>query len=134
MSKTNDLIENRVLPFKYALAGISAAFRQEPNLKIHLFLGLTAVFIGAILGITPPEWLVLILTITLVICLELVNTAIETTIDHLKPEFTPTAKIAKDAAAGAVLFGAAGAVIIGAILFVPRILGLIAILFTTGVK
>ena len=71
--------------------------------------------------ITRQEWLALVLAMTLVLALEAVNTAIEYLTDLVSPEYHPLAGKAKDVAAAAVLIAAIGAVVVGAIVFLPRI-------------
>ena len=107
--------------FKYAFSGIYAAFKKERNLKIHFIIMILVVIAGIILKISAFEWIICIILFGLVISLELINTAIETTVDIAMPEINEKAKIAKDVAAGAVLVVAISAVIIGLIIFVPKI-------------
>ncbi len=105
--------------FKYAIAGIWRAFKQERNLKIHALAILAVVALGLCLDIERLEWLVLLLTIALVVGLELLNTAVEALVDLVTEEYRHFAAIAKNVAAGAVLFCAFVAVIIGLIIFIP---------------
>ena len=110
--------------FGYAVKGIVHAFAKERNMKIHgaaLFLIIIA---GLLFNITAAEWLVIILISALVIGLELINTAVESLVDLVTDEYRPLAAIAKNVAAGAVLFCAFAAVIIGLIIFLPYIGGL----------
>lgn len=109
----------RALSFKYAFEGIVTAFRDQPNLKLHLFASAAVVFVGLFLGITKTEWLILTLTMGLVITFELTNTAIEEIVDSFTDRVHPSAKKAKDVAAAAVLVAAITAVIVGLIIFVP---------------
>lgn len=106
--------ENR---FKVALVGVLQAIREERHMAVHLVLGTVTVIAGWIFSISKMEWLILLLTISLVITTELMNTAIERTVDLVTEEFHPLAKAAKDIAAGAVIVTAAFAVIIGIIIF-----------------
>jgi len=109
-----------LLAFKYAFAGIWAVLKKERNLKIHFAAAILVILVGLYFGISRFEWLVLVLTIMLVFSLEIGNSAIETAIDLACPKRDPKAKFAKDAAAGAVLVAAIGALIIGAIIFLDR--------------
>lgn len=108
----------------YALEGLRFAYRSGRNFKIQSFFGLLIIILGIFLKIEPNEWLVLILTITLVLILELINTSIETVVDMVSTEIHPLAKIAKDVAAGAVLVAAIGSIAIGAIIFIPKLINL----------
>ncbi len=114
----------RTLPssFKYAFSGFKTAMTKEPNFQIHMFVGSCALLMGAILGLTKTEWVILLFTISFVLILEFWNTAIEAIVDLVSPEIHPKAKIAKDVAAAAVLLGAGVSVIIGILLFLPKIL------------
>lgn len=105
--------------FQYALAGIFFAARHERNVQIHFLAAFCVISAGFYFHITAVEWLILLLTIGIVISLEMVNTAIEKTVDLVTEEFQSLAKIAKDVAAGGVLFFSCIAVIIGAIIFLP---------------
>jgi len=75
--------------------------------------------LAAVSSLTPLEWAVLLLVIGLVISLEIMNTSIEALVDLCSPEQSELARIAKDAAAGAVLVAAITAVAVGAFIFVP---------------
>ncbi|OPA78414.1 diacylglycerol kinase [Paenibacillus selenitireducens] len=106
--------ENR---FKVALTGVLQAIREERHMPFHIAMGILMVIAGWFFSISKVEWLVLLLTIALVITTELMNTAIERTVDLVTEEIHPLAKSAKDIAAGAVIVTAAFAVIIGIIIF-----------------
>jgi diacylglycerol kinase len=108
--------------FIYAFSGIKAAFKQEPNLRIHIILAITAAILGIILGLSATEWLILILTIFFVITLEFFNTALEATVNLVSPEIKEKARIAKDVSAACVLLVSVMAIIVGVVLFVPKIL------------
>ena len=108
--------------FKYAFTGIKTAFKTEQNMKIHLIILILVIIFGIILKISKAEWIICIILIGFVISLELINTAIENTVDLITIENNPKAKIAKDTAAGAVLISAITAAIIGLIIFIPKII------------
>ncbi|MTH52466.1 diacylglycerol kinase [Bacillus mangrovi] len=115
-------IKRLLKSFGHAGEGIKDAFLHERNFQIHCFLGAAAAAAGAVLGISPVEWFTVIGFSCLVLSLELVNTAIERTVDLVTEEIRPLAKAAKDAAAGAVLVSAAGACLAGLIIFVPKLI------------
>ena len=106
--------------FKYAFEGIFTAFKAEKNMKIHFIIMLLVIILGIMLKISSVEWIICIILFGFVISLELVNTAIENTVDLITQEKNPKAKIAKDVAAGAVLISAITAAVIGLIIFVPK--------------
>ncbi len=103
--------------FNYAAEGVIHALRTQRNLWIHFALA-AAVLVAAIgFGVSRIELMVLLLAITFVLVAELVNTAIEATVDVASTEFDPMAKLAKDIAAGAVLVAALNAVAVGYLVF-----------------
>lgn len=106
-----------VMSFYDAGQGIGNTFRNQRNFRIELLLGIIAAAVGFYIHLTGTEWAVLILTISAVLTLEMLNTALESVVDLASPDYHPLAKIAKDAAAGAVLLASVAAVIIGVILF-----------------
>ncbi len=112
--------------FFYAFSGIKTAFKNEPNLRIHLFIGFGAIILAIFLNFTLTEWILLVFTIYFVIVLELINTVLESVVDLVSPEIQPKAKIAKDVSAAVVLIAAGTAIIVGALLFVPKILSLLS--------
>ncbi len=117
--------ENIFGSFGYAFEGIAKAFKSEPNLKVHIVAGVLVLLTAYFFKVTKTEWLILALTITLVIILELINTVIETITDIVSPRYSPRAKIIKDVSAGAVAVSAILAVIVGVVLFLPKILQLL---------
>jgi diacylglycerol kinase (ATP) len=103
--------------FNFAAEGIVHAVRTQRNLWIH-FAVAVAVLVAAIgFGATKLELAVLLISITFVLVAELVNTAVEATVDVASTEYSPTAKIAKDIAAGAVLVAALNSVAVGYLVF-----------------
>ncbi len=120
---------HRILSFKYALAGIISALREEPNLKLHFAAALLVIIISALLNISRSDWIIIIFLIGFVISVELTNTAIEAVVDAFTDKEHPGAKLAKDISAGAVLVAAVTSLVVGIIIFVPylnQILRLIA--------
>lgn len=108
--------------FKYAFDGIFTGIKEEQNMKIHIAIMILVIIFGIMLKISKMEWIICIILFGLVISMELINTAIENTVDLVTKEKNEQAKIAKDVAAGAVLVSAIASAIIGLIIFVPKIL------------
>ncbi len=117
MSKRKKLINS----FKYAFSGIASAFKTERNMKIHVLAVVLVTLAGFLFKISKMEWIICIILFGMVISLELANTAIETTVDIAMPERNEKAKLAKDISAGAVLVCAFVSVIVGLMIFVPKI-------------
>ena len=98
-----------------------SALKTEQNLKIHFIVTILVVILGIVLKINFTEWAICFLLFGFVITAELMNTAIEVTVDLAMPDINEKAKLAKDIAAGAVLVCAFISVIIGGMIFVPKI-------------
>ena len=111
--------------FVYAFRGIGYVVRTQRNMQIHIGIGMVAVIFGVVLGLSWGEWAALIVAMTLVYALEMVNTVIEATVDLITRDYHPLARVAKDAAAGAVLVAAIGAVGVGFVLFLPKLLHIV---------
>ncbi len=107
--------------FKYAIEGILHGIIHERNLKIHSVIALIVIIVGFLFDINRYEWMFILLAIGGMFSLELMNTAIERIVDYISPQFHPLAKQAKDVAAGAVLSFACMCVILGCIIFLPKI-------------
>ena len=108
--------------FKYAFEGLKYAFKYEQNILVHTLATIVVIIAGIFFKIKPFEWLTLTLIIGLVIATELINTSIEATIDLVTKEVHPLAKVAKDTAAAAVLVFGLTAIVIGLIIFIPKII------------
>jgi diacylglycerol kinase (ATP) len=107
--------------FGYAFEGVAYILRTQRNARIEIAIAIAAVALALWLGITTVEWAVLVLTIALVAALEWVNTALELAVGLASPERHPSAKAAKDVAAACVLLGAITSVVVGVLLFAPRL-------------
>ena len=112
--------------FKYPIKGLKYAYRNEQNLAFDVGMAVLVSIFGFIFNLEKYEWLILILTIGLVISCELINTAIEATVDLVTEEYHPLAKVAKDTSAAAVFIFAIVAIIVGLIIFLPKIIALIS--------
>jgi len=106
--------------FKYAIEGIKTSVSREQNLVIHMFFLVMALIFSIIFKVTKYEFLAVIIVSGLVISLEMINTAIENTVD-INKKYSIEAKCAKDAASGAVLVSAIAAIIVGLTIFLPKI-------------
>ncbi|MGP6191878.1 MAG: diacylglycerol kinase [Vulcanimicrobiaceae bacterium] len=103
--------------FHYAFAGILYATRTQLNMRIHLAVAAIVLFATLYLRLERAYVAIVVVAIVVVIALELFNTAIEAVVDLMTVAHHPLAKIAKDAAAGAVLVGSMGALIVGYLAF-----------------
>jgi diacylglycerol kinase (ATP) len=119
--------ETLAASFRFASAGLRYLFTTQRNARVQTGAGAVAVVLGALLRISRVEWAILTLTIALVLILEALNSAIEATVDLVTSDYHPLAKVAKDLAAGAVWLMALTSLVIGAILFLPRLLALLPV-------
>lgn len=108
--------------FSFAIHGIVSAIKQERNLKIHFAVTFIVIVLGFIFSLSLTEWLFVLFAIGSVISFELLNTAVERVVDLVTKEYNPLAKQAKDVAAGAVLVYSILSVLIGLIIFIPKII------------
>lgn len=111
--------------FKFALEGIRVSFINEKNIRFHLFFSVFVIVFGIIFNLTQTEWMLIFFSIAGMIVVEMINTAIERVVDLVTDQYHPLAKQAKDIAAGAVLIYAILSVVIGMIIFIPKILSFI---------
>lgn len=110
------------ISFQHAVEGIITAFKSQPNFRVHALAAVVVVMAGWYWQLNSSEWAVLVFTIALVVVAELINTAVEATVDLLVEQHNHYAKIAKDVAAGAVLVSAVASVIVGIFIFLPKII------------
>lgn len=122
-------MKNRKLEdsFRNAFRGIFQAFKTERNIKLHTVSAVLAIIFACLLHFSINEWVLVVLVITMVFVAELLNTAVEYTVDMVcGNNYHELAKYAKDIAAGATLIAAIGALFAALILYIPKI---IAVLF-----
>ncbi|NVN97448.1 diacylglycerol kinase family protein [Candidatus Nomurabacteria bacterium] len=112
----------RAKSFTHAIRGIGVLIKSTHNFWVHIFAAIVVTILGYILCISSIEWILLVFAIGFVMVTEAVNTAIEIDIDLTSPTFHPYARDTKDVAAGAVLISAIVAVIVGFIIFLPKII------------
>lgn len=113
--------------FKYAINGIICILKSERNIKIHFIFMFTVILLGLILNINIYEWFVCLILFAVVISGELFNSVIERCCDFMTLEKNDKIKDIKDIAAGAVLIRVIFSIIIGLIIFIPKILVFIKI-------
>ncbi len=107
--------------FNFAVDGIISAFKYEFNMRVHLLCAIFALLLSLFFDLSRLEMMALAFTITLVFITELINTAIEKTVDLLSPDYHQAAGMAKDIAAGAVLVASVNALFVAYLLFVVQI-------------
>lgn len=111
-----------IAALRHAISGIVYCVCRERHMKIHLTAAFAVLGLAWYYKLSGIELGILVLTIAGVITAEIFNTALETIVDKVSPDFHPLAKAAKDAAAGAVLIQSVAAILIGYVLFGSKIL------------
>ena len=114
-------LNSRSRSFGHALQGLGALLRTQPNARIHLAACIAVVIASVWCGLSPVEWAMVTIAIAGVFVAEAMNTAIESVVDLASPDVHPLARQAKDVAAGGVLLAAVASVVIGIIVFGPRL-------------
>jgi diacylglycerol kinase (ATP) len=118
-------MRRRAASFGYALQGVAAALRSEVHLQFHAAATVVVIGLGFYFRLSWLEWALVSLAVGLVWSLELLNTAVEAVVNLVSPEYHPLAGRAKDVAAGAVLVGAVAALVVGLLIFGPRVWALL---------
>lgn len=111
--------------FRVAGKGLWYLIRTEKHVYFHLFASIIAILLGYLLDISRLEWCLVFLTIGLVISTEALNTAIEVLVDLVEQKHNKKAGLVKDLAAGAVLFASFVAVVVGLLIYLPKIMALL---------
>lgn len=107
--------------FKNSYDGLAYAYRYEQSMTIHFISCVIVVLLGIFLKIHMYEWIICIFALTLIAGIELINTAIEATVDLVTEEIHPLAKIAKDTASASVGLFSVMAFVTFCIIFLPKL-------------
>lgn len=113
-------VRHLIRKFHYAFRGLGIAFATDNSFKFHFSFALLVVALGVAFGVSEAEWIALVFAIGLVVVAELFNTAIEHLVRILVKDHHPEAGTLLDIAAGAVLFAALVALVVGLIVLGPR--------------
>lgn len=113
--------ENRKLSFKNALAGLRFVFRTQPNFRLMIALAILVLVASFFFQLSLVEMTILTWTIFIVFVAEMVNTALESVTNLVTKEWRREAKIAKDVSCGMVLVSVIGSIIIGILIFGPKL-------------
>lgn len=107
---------------EHAIDGIQYITSHERNFRIEITFAIAVTIASFFLKVSLLEWSLLVLVIGMVLALEMVNTAIERCVDLVTKDYKELAKIAKDVAAGAVLVMSIFSVVLGILIFLPKIM------------
>jgi diacylglycerol kinase (ATP) len=123
MKNPNDsYLRGRIRSLKFAIKGMWLLATTEDSIKAQLFVGILAIVAGFYFDISNVEWMIQLIVTALVLVAEASNTAIEKMADFVHPDYHKKIGFIKDIAAGAPAFAALFAVIVAAIIYVPKIL------------
>ena len=114
-------ISKRLKSFKYAFNGLRILLTEEHNSRVHFIVAICTIIAAFYFNIIVEEWIALIFAIGFVITVEIINSSIENICDFISPEKHDLIKKVKDLAAAAVLISVITAVIIGLIVFIPKV-------------
>ena len=121
MMKRKFSLRDRLNSFGFAIAGLKTLFSEEHNAYLHLVGMVVAVGLGFYFSVSKMEWIALVMCIGLVFAMEILNSSIEAIADHVTPEYHDNIKKIKDLAAASVLVVAAMSVVVGLIIFWPKL-------------
>jgi diacylglycerol kinase (ATP) len=124
--ETFNMLTGRLRSFGHAFRGLKVLLQTQQNARIHAAAAILVIAAAALLRISSTEWSLIAIAILCVWVAEALNTAIEFVVDLVSPDHHSLAAKAKDVAAGAVLLAAIGAAVVGAIVFGPYVLRLLA--------
>lgn len=112
---------NRMKSVGYAFKGLFILVRTEASIQIQCVIGVMVTFFGWYFDISSTEWMVQTLCIGMVMGMEGVNTAVEKLADFVHPDFDPKIGLVKDVSAGAVMVVSIMAVIVGCLIYIPKL-------------
>ncbi|NQX84618.1 MAG: diacylglycerol kinase family protein [Flavobacteriaceae bacterium] len=121
MSKTKSFISHRIKSVGYAFKGALLLIATEASIQVQFTIGILMTFAGFYFNISTTEWMIQISVIGLVMSIEGINTAIEKLADFVHPEHHKKIGIIKDVSAGAVFIFAITAIVIGSIIYIPKL-------------
>ena len=121
MPKQESFLVNRIKSVGFAFRGALLLIRTESSIKIQVIIALIMTALGFYFDISNTEWILQIIAIALVLGIEGINTAVEKISDFVQPEFDEKIGFIKDISAGAVMLVSIASVIIGLIIYLPKI-------------
>lgn len=120
-STKKGFVRTRIKSVTYVFKGIQILIKTEDSIKVQCCVGLLVVLLGFVFNISITEWMIQLSLIGLVLVAESLNTAIEKVANFIHPDFHKKIGTIKDVAAGAAGFAAIFAVIIGSLIYIPKI-------------
>ncbi|MGD0753940.1 MAG: diacylglycerol kinase family protein [Bacteroidales bacterium] len=117
-------LKSRFGSFRFALNGLLSLIKNEHNSRIHILAAILAIIGGIIMKLDHYEWSLLVIVIGLVFLAELLNSSLESLADLVDPEWNEMIRRAKDYSAASVLIAATVALVVGGLIFIPKLLNL----------
>ena len=121
MSKHDSFVKNRIKSIGFAFKGALHLIKNEASIQVQLVIGIILTIVGFYFELSTTEWIIQVLVIGLIIAIEGINSAIEEVADFIHPDYHKKIGLIKDISAGAVFIFATTAVIIGFIIYLPKI-------------
>ena len=121
MQKKESFLINRIKSVGYAFKGALLLIKTESSIKVQFVIAIIMTIAGYYFNISNTEWIIQLLSIGLVMSIEGINTAIEEIANFIHPEHHKKIGTIKDIAAGAVFMASFFAIIIGLIIYLPKI-------------
>ena len=115
-------LRKRLKSFRFAFNGIRLLVTREHNAWIHCFIAVCVIVTGCLVGLSATEWIVITMAIGMVLAAEAFNSSIEALADLVSPGYNEAIKHTKDLAAGAVLLSALSALVVGLLVFIPKLI------------
>ena len=109
---------------KYSVDGLVNAYQNEQSLWLHAMCTIIIVILGFALQISFIQWAIIVIALVIVLAVELLNTAIEATVDLVTKDIHPLAKVAKDCGSAAAFVSSIMVFIICCFIFIPKIIAL----------
>ncbi len=122
------MLKKHTISIQHAFEGMVWAFKSQANYRIHFILSIIALLGCYFFKVSYEEFLIILLIIFIGVMAEAINTAIELTTDAIDKEWREDIKFAKDVSAAAMLIFSCGALVIAAIIFLPKIITMVGLL------
>lgn len=110
---------------KFSVQGLKYAYLHEQSFLLHFVITIIVIVCGVVFKITPIQWVIILVMLSLIVVAELFNTAIEAVVDMITDEYHPLAKVAKDTASGAVFISTLTAFGMWIGVFLPKIISVV---------
>lgn len=111
-----------LIKFRHAFRGLATTFKTQISFRIHMITAFIVYTLGFLFCITLTQWALINSAILFVVVTELLNTVAEHICDFIQPKQDRRIKVIKNIAAGAVLISVINALVLGGLIFIPKII------------